>query len=120
METLLLPQHMEPDTPSVDVVLADECGIDHAGTERIGSDDVAIDRVGIADGGAAKGGIRYVVMEYLDAIDVETLLENRGALPIGEAIAYALQICEGLSRSFTTASTTCSGVDCGRCRGARD
>ena len=44
-------------------------------------------------------GAPYIVMEHLEGRDLATLLSERGALPIQEAVGYVLQACEGLAEA---------------------
>ena len=41
----------------------------------------------------------FLVMEYLDGRDLSVLLDERGALPVDEAIGYVLQACEALAEA---------------------
>ncbi|MFT3770609.1 MAG: serine/threonine-protein kinase [Minicystis sp.] len=41
----------------------------------------------------------YMVMEYLEGIDLEEMLDRRGRLPIMEAATYLLQICAALAEA---------------------
>jgi len=41
-------------------------------------------------------GEPYIVMELLDGADLDQLLEERGPLPVGEAIDYLLQACQAI------------------------
>ncbi len=49
------------------------------------------------DVGALPSGQLYVVMEYLDGVDLDTLLNQEGPLPWPRVAAIALQICNGLA-----------------------
>ncbi len=44
-------------------------------------------------------GTPYIVMEYLEGELLATILSTRGALPVREAIKYALQTCEALAET---------------------
>jgi eukaryotic-like serine/threonine-protein kinase len=50
----------------------------------------------VSDVGTLEGGAPYLVMEYLEGRDLDSLLQATPSLPIGEAIEYAMQACEGL------------------------
>jgi eukaryotic-like serine/threonine-protein kinase len=50
----------------------------------------------VSDVGTLEGGAPYLVMEYLEGRDLDSLLQSTPSLPIGEAIEYAMQACEGL------------------------
>src|SRR6516225_7280162 len=48
----------------------------------------------VLDVGTLDQGQPYIVMEYLDGKDLAAVLEERGPLPIQEAVLYILQACE--------------------------
>jgi serine/threonine protein kinase len=62
---------------------------------RIQSEHVAR----VSDVGTLDTGAPYLVMEYLEGQDLDSLLRTRHALPVSEAIVYALQACEGLAEA---------------------
>ncbi|APR78772.1 serine/threonine protein kinase [Minicystis rosea] len=41
----------------------------------------------------------YMVMEYLEGIDLEEMLDRRGRLPVTEAATYLLQVCAALAEA---------------------
>jgi serine/threonine protein kinase len=49
------------------------------------------------DVGKLDNGSPYIVMEYLDGVDLASWLRKRGPLPIEEAVEYVLQTCEALA-----------------------
>jgi eukaryotic-like serine/threonine-protein kinase len=51
----------------------------------------------VHDVGTAENGVPYMVMEYLEGIDLGTLVAEKGALPARVAVEYALQVCEALA-----------------------
>jgi serine/threonine protein kinase len=55
--------------------------------------------VRIFDVGVDDEGLPYIVMEYLEGCDLWEALEERRALPVDEAIRYAMEICEALSQA---------------------
>ena len=59
---------------------------------RIQSEHVAR----VSDVGTLETGAPYLVMEYLEGRDLDSLLQTTPSLPIAEAIDYAMQACEGL------------------------
>ncbi len=46
--------------------------------------------------GRLDGGAPYIVMEHLEGTDLARVVRMRGPLPIGEAVLYALEVCEAL------------------------
>jgi serine/threonine protein kinase len=59
---------------------------------RIQSDHVAR----VSDVGTLEDGAPYLVMEYLEGQDLDSLLQTSPILAIDVAIEYAMQACEGL------------------------
>ena len=59
---------------------------------RIQSEHVAR----VSDVGTLEGGVPYLVMEYLEGQDLDSLLQSSPTLSIDMAIEYAMQACEGL------------------------
>ncbi|HEY4106066.1 MAG TPA: protein kinase [Polyangiaceae bacterium] len=55
--------------------------------------------VRVLDVGRLEAGTPYIVMERLVGHDLATLLNERGALPIQEAIDYVIQACDGLAEA---------------------
>jgi serine/threonine-protein kinase len=53
----------------------------------------------VSDFGTLEDGSPYLVMEYLEGQDLESLLRSRGCLPASEAVDYVLQACEGLAEA---------------------
>jgi eukaryotic-like serine/threonine-protein kinase len=62
---------------------------------RIKSEHVAR----VTDVGQLENGSPYMIMEYLDGSDLGTVGQNRGALPIEEAVEFVLQACEALAEA---------------------
>lgn len=46
-------------------------------------------------------GRHYIVMEYLQGMDLARLLRESGPLPIGDAVGYILQACEGIAEAHS-------------------
>ena len=44
-------------------------------------------------------GVPYIVMEYLEGMDLDGVLESRGPLPVDEACQYILQACEAIGEA---------------------
>ena len=55
----------------------------------------------VMDIGFLDSGSPYIVMELLRGHDLGKELENRGALPIEEAVDYLLQACEAIAEAHT-------------------
>jgi hypothetical protein len=55
--------------------------------------------VRVMDVGLLPDGAPYLVMEHLEGIDLDTLVEREGRLPMDRAIDYAIQACMGLAES---------------------
>src|SRR5262249_4637293 len=47
--------------------------------------------------GSTGAGVRYLVMEWLEGIDLAAYLSAHGALPIGDAVAVVRRVAEALS-----------------------
>ena len=60
---------------------------------RIQSDHVAR----VLDAGTTAAVGPFLVMEYLEGTDLETLLAAEGPLPVGRAVELVLQVCEALA-----------------------
>ena len=52
--------------------------------------------VQVQDFGVAPGGAPYLVMEYVDGIDLQSHLEKQGALPVGDALEICSQMLSAL------------------------
>jgi serine/threonine-protein kinase len=53
----------------------------------------------VTDVGTLASGSPYMVMEYLDGVDLARYVENTGPLPVQEAVEYVLQACEALAEA---------------------
>jgi eukaryotic-like serine/threonine-protein kinase len=62
---------------------------------RIKSEHVAH----VTDVGVLEGGAPYMVMEFLEGMDLSTLLRERGPLPIEDAVDYVAQTCEAIAEA---------------------
>jgi serine/threonine protein kinase len=51
------------------------------------------------DVGRTADGLPYIVMEYLDGVDLMALVHARGRLPVGEVVDYVLQTCEAMAEA---------------------
>jgi serine/threonine-protein kinase len=55
--------------------------------------------VRVMDVAALPDGTPYMVMEYLDGVDLRRVSQERHRLPIEEAVDYVIQACEGLAEA---------------------
>ena len=53
----------------------------------------------VLDMGETVGGDRYIVIEYLEGMDLSQVLRRRGPLPYAEAVDYILQACEAMAEA---------------------
>ena len=53
----------------------------------------------VLDVGTLDTGSPYIVMEYLEGRDLQTLLSERIRLPAGTAVSYVLQACEAIAEA---------------------
>ncbi len=44
-------------------------------------------------------GLHYIVFEFIEGINIRDLVAEKGALPLGEAISYILQVAEALQHA---------------------
>lgn len=52
--------------------------------------------VQVFEAGFAEDGVFYIVMEFLEGGTLDDLLEQRGPLPVAEAVRLVKQVCKGL------------------------
>ncbi len=55
--------------------------------------------VRVTDVGELDNGIPYMVMEYLDGIDLARWLQERGVLPVEQAVGFVLQAAEAVAEA---------------------
>src|SRR5258708_2128825 len=55
----------------------------------------------VSDVGTLESGSPYMVMEFLQGQDLAALVQQRGALPLPDAVDYVLQACEALAEAHT-------------------
>lgn len=55
----------------------------------------------ITDVGTLDTGSPYMVMEYLDGVDLGAYLERNGPLPVAEAADYLIQACEAIAEAHS-------------------
>jgi serine/threonine-protein kinase len=53
----------------------------------------------VSDVGQLEGGAPYIVMEYLEGLDLAGWLEKHGALPVELAVDFVLQACEAIAEA---------------------
>ncbi len=55
----------------------------------------------VSDVGKLENGAPYMVMEYLDGTDLSGWVEDRGALPVEQAVEFVLQACEAIAEAHS-------------------
>src|SRR5499427_589809 len=55
----------------------------------------------VFDVGELPNGVPYIVMEYVEGRDLANMLQERGPLPVVEAVDYLLQACEGIAEAHS-------------------
>src|SRR5262249_37056291 len=53
----------------------------------------------VSDVGNLENGTPYIVMEYLEGIDLADMVERDKQLPVGAAVDYVLQACEAIAEA---------------------
>ena len=53
----------------------------------------------VSDVGQLDGGAPYVVMEYLEGVDLQTWLKDHGPMPVETAVDVVLQACEAIAEA---------------------
>jgi serine/threonine protein kinase len=53
----------------------------------------------VLDVGTWREGAMYMVMEYLAGNDLRKMIRNQGPFPIGAAVEYIVQVCEGVAEA---------------------
>lgn len=53
----------------------------------------------VLDVGTLESGVPYMVMEFLSGVDLGAVLQQRGPLPIREAVGNVLQACEAIAEA---------------------
>jgi eukaryotic-like serine/threonine-protein kinase len=102
MGVVLSAVHLELDAPVAIKIVRDDFAANEAIVSRLLFEARAVARmqsvhvVRVLDVARLPNGAPYIVMEKLRGGDLASLLEQRGAIPVAEAIGYLLQACEGL------------------------
>ena len=102
MGVVLSATHLELDAPVAIKVVRDDFAANEAVVSRLLFEARAVARmqsvhvVRVLDVARLENGAPYIVMEKLRGGDMATLLEERTAIPVAEAVNYLLQACEGL------------------------
>jgi len=55
----------------------------------------------VSDVGKLENGSPYIVMEYLEGLDLAAWLEKRGPIPAEQAVDFVLQACEALAEAHS-------------------
>jgi serine/threonine protein kinase len=56
----------------------------------------------VLDVGTLENGAPYIVMEYLEGVDLATLLSQQGPLDAETAVDFILEVCEALTEAHTS------------------
>ena len=56
--------------------------------------------------GRESDGLLYLAMEFLDGVDLQTVLDQEGALPLERAVRIISGVCAGLGHVHVTGSST--------------
>ena len=55
----------------------------------------------VTDVGRLENGAPYIVMEYLEGLDLSAWLQQRGRLPVDQAVEFVLQACEAIAEAHS-------------------
>jgi serine/threonine-protein kinase len=55
----------------------------------------------VTDVAQLENGTPYIVMEYLEGVDLSTWLTQYGAMPVDKAVDFVLQACEAIAEAHT-------------------
>src|SRR5207248_7236039 len=55
----------------------------------------------VTDVGTLDTGMPYMVMEYLEGVDLGQFIEERGQLPVTDAVDLLLQACEAIAEAHS-------------------
>jgi serine/threonine protein kinase len=53
----------------------------------------------VLDVGTLEVGVPFIVMEYLEGSDLQTLLEREGPMPVADAVDFVLEACEAIAEA---------------------
>jgi serine/threonine protein kinase len=99
--------HLELDQPVAIKFLVSEAGLESEGVERFRREARAAAKIHsehvarVFDIGLLDERVPYMVMELLNGSDLEHELERRGALPVAEAVGYALQAIDAVAEAHS-------------------
>jgi serine/threonine-protein kinase len=105
MGLVLSARHLELDQPVAIKMMREEALRDPDSRARFAREAKAAVRLKsehvarVFDVGTADSGVPYLVMELLEGSDLAQIVEERGPLPIDEAVAYILQACEAVAEA---------------------
>ncbi|HTB71622.1 MAG TPA: protein kinase [Polyangiaceae bacterium] len=105
MGVVVAARHMHLDVPVALKFMTDEALAKHELVSRFLREARATARlrgehvVRVSDVGTLDSGAPYMVMEYLQGLDLAALVARLGPPPIARAVEYAIQACEGLSEA---------------------
>lgn len=99
MGVVVAAQHLQLDEKVALKILRPEALGDEDAVARYGLEARAAVKIkslhvaGVIDVGSLPNGAPYIVMEYLEARDLDAWIEQRGPLPIEQAVEFILQTC---------------------------
>jgi eukaryotic-like serine/threonine-protein kinase len=105
MGVVLSATHLDLDAPVAIKVVRDEFAQNEEVVARMLFEARAAAKmrgshvVRVLDVARLESGAPYIVMERLEGSDLATLLTERGALPIQDAVDFLLEACEGLAEA---------------------
>jgi serine/threonine-protein kinase len=91
-------------TVAIKLVRAD-CAQDPLAVERLLREAKAVASISsehvarVLDVGTLDNGVPFIVMEYLEGSDLQTLLDSAGPLPAADAVDFVLQACEAIAEA---------------------
>lgn len=105
MGVVVAATHVDLERPVAVKLIREELATDPGVVERLmlearAAAKIKSDHVGrVLDVGKLENGVPYIVMEFLEGMDLCQMLEETGPLPIKDAVDFVLQACEALSEA---------------------
>jgi eukaryotic-like serine/threonine-protein kinase len=105
MGVVLSATHLDLNAPVAIKIVRDDLVMNEEVVARLAMEARAAARmsgthmVRVLDVGWLETGAPYIVMERLLGSDLRAVLAEGGAIPVGEAVAYLVEACEGLAEA---------------------